>query len=139
VSGLGTGHWSVTLKAKDYAGNAAAPVTTIVKVTVAFAQSFVVSGTPYTATVGSFAGINASYTNLNPTAQSVVAFAVFKNSAGQTVGIGTGSLTVGAGKTQSVFIAAPVGLASGTYSVSIFVVTTGNLPVSVTTTISVTV
>jgi hypothetical protein len=106
---------------------------------VPFAQSFVVSGTPQTTTIGTFTGINASYTNLNPTSQSVVVFAVFKNSAGQTMGIGTGSLTVGAGATQSVFIAEPVGLASGTYSVSIFVFTTGNLPVSVSTTISVTV
>jgi hypothetical protein len=139
ISGLGTGTHNLVIKALDLAGNTATSSTLTVTVTVAFAQSFVVSGTPHTATIGSFAGINASYTNLNPTAQSVVVFAVFKNSAGQTVGIGTGSLTVGAGATQSVFIADPVGLASGTYSVSIFVVTTGNLPVSVTTTISVTV
>ena len=138
VSGLTTGNWSVALTATDLAGNSNSSTITV-HVTVPFAQSFVVSGTPHSATIGSFTGINASYTNLNPTSQSVVVFAVFKNSAGQTMGIGTGSLTVGAGATQSVFIAEPVGLASGTYSVSIFVFTTGNLPVSVSTTISVTV
>ena len=138
VSGLTTGNWSVALTATDLAGNSNSSTITV-HVTVPFAQSFVVSGTPHSATIGSFTGINASYTNLNPTSQSVVVFAVFKNSAGQTMGIGTGSLTVGAGATQSVFIAEPVGLASGTYSVSIFVFTTGNLPVSVSTSISVTV
>ena len=138
ISGLTTGNWTVKLSASDLAGNSNSSTITV-HVTVPFAQSFVVSGTPQTTTIGTFTGINASYTNLNPTSQSVIVFAVFKNSAGQTMGIGTGSLTVGAGATQSVFIAEPVGLASGTYSVSIFVFTTGNLPVSVSTTISVTV
>ena len=138
ISGLTTGNWTVKLSASDLAGNSNSSTITV-HVTVPFAQSFVVSGTPHTATIGSFSGINASYTNLNPTSQSVVVFAVFKNGAGQTMGIGTGSLTVGAGATQSVFIAEPIGLASGTYSVSIFVFTTGNLPVSVSTSISVTV
>ena len=138
ISGLTTGNWSVALSATDLAGNSNSSTITV-HVTVPFAQSFVISGTPHSATIGSFTGVNASYTNLNPTSQSVVVFAVFKNSAGQTMGIGTGSLTVGAGSTQSVFIADPVGLASGTYSVSIFVFTTGNLPVSVSTSISVTV
>ena len=138
ISGLTTGNWSIALSASDLAGNSNSSTITV-HVTVPFAQSFAVSGTPHSATIGSFTGINASYTNLNPTSQSVVVFAVFKNSAGQTMGIGTGSLTVGAGATQSVFIAEPVGLASGTYSVSIFVFTTGNLPVSVSTSISVTV
>ncbi len=138
ISGLTTGNWSVALTANDLAGNTNSSTLTV-HVTVPFAQSFVVSGTPQSATLGSFSGINASYTNLNPTSQNVVVFAVFKNSAGQTVGIGTGSLTAGAGATQSVFIADPVGLASGTYSVNIFVFTTNNLPVSAQTTISVTV
>ncbi len=138
ISGLTTGNWSVALSATDYAGNTNSSTITV-HVTVPFAQSFAVSGTPASSTLGQFAGISASYTNLNPTSQNVVIFAVFKNSAGQTMGIGTGSATFGAGSTQSVFIADPVGLASGAYSVSIFVFTTGNLPVSVSTTISVTV
>ncbi|MDE1858423.1 MAG: hypothetical protein KGI26_05105 [Thaumarchaeota archaeon] len=138
LSGLTTGNWSVALSASDLAGNSNSSTITV-HVTVPFAQSFAVVGTPAASTLGQFAGITASYTNLNPTSQNVVIFAVFKNSQGQTMGIGTGSATFGAGATQSVFIADPVGLASGTYSVSIFVFTTGNLPVSVSTTISVTV
>ena len=138
LSGLTTGNWSISLSASDLAGNTNSSALTV-HVTVPFAQSFVVSGTPSTTTLGSFTGISATYSNLNPTSQNVVIFAVFKNSGGQTMGIGTGSATFGAGSTQTVFIANPVGLASGTYTVSIFVFTTGNLPVSVTTTISVTV
>ena len=138
LSGLTTGNWSVALSATDYAGNSNMSTITV-HVTVPFAQSFVVVGTPATTTLGTFTGISATYTNLNPTSQSVVIFAVFKNGAGQVMGIGTGSATFGAGATQSVFIANPIGLATGTYSVSIFVFTSGNLPVSVTTTISVTV
>jgi hypothetical protein len=137
LSGLTTGNWSVALSASDYAGNSNSSTITV-HVTVPFAQSFVVVGTPSTSTLGSYSGISATYTNLNPTSQSVVIFAVFKNGAGQTLGIGTGSATFGAGATQSVFIADPIGLASGTYSVSIFVYTSSNLPVSVSTSISVT-
>jgi hypothetical protein len=139
ITGLTTGHDVIGLSAASLAGLTGTASSITVHVTVAFAQSFVISGTPQSATVGTFAGINASYVNLNPNSQSVVVFAVFKNSAGQTMGIGTGSLTVGAGATQSVFLADPVGLASGAYSVNIFVYTTGNLPVSVTSTVSVTV
>ena len=138
LSGLTTGNWSVKLSATDYAGNTNSSTLTV-HVRVSFSQSFVITGTPTSTTIGGFPGISASYQNLTPTSQSVVVFAVFKNSAGQTAGIGTGSLTVGAGSTQSVFIADPIGLASGTYTVNIFVFTTGNLPVSVSTTISVTV
>lgn len=139
ISGLSTGHDVVGLSASSLSGLTGTATSITIDVTVPFAQSFVVSGTPAASTLGTFAGISASYTNLNPSSQSVVIFAVFKNSAGQTMGIGTGSATFNAGATQSVFIADPVGLASGSYSVSIFVFTSGNLPVSTSTSISVTV
>ena len=139
ISGLTTGKWVLTLDGMDYSGNAATTASITVHVTVPFSQSFTVSGTPSSCTLGGFSGVCVNYQNLNPTSQSVVVFAVFKNSAGQTAGIGSGSATFAAGSTQSVFIANPIGLASGTYSVNLFVFTTGNLPVSVSTTISVTV
>ena len=139
ISGLTTGKWVLTLDGKDFAGNAATTASITVHVTVPFSQSFTVSGTPSSCTLGGFSGVCVNYQNLNPTSQSVVVFAVFKNSAGQTAGIGSGSATFAAGQTQSVFIANPIGLASGTYSVNLFVFTTGNLPVSISTTISVTV
>jgi len=140
ISGLpaSTGHWKLTLSASDYAGNAASASLTL-KVTVAFGASFVVVGTPSKGTLGGYTGINAAFQNLNPTSQSIVVFAVWKNSIGQTVGIGTSSATVAAGATYSAFIVEPIGLPSGSYTVNLFVWTTSNVPVSSTTTISVSV
>ena len=139
ITGLSTGQHNLVISASDYAGNSGSSSTLTVTVTVPPSRSFAVSGTPNSCTLGGFSGVCVNYQNLNPTTQSVVVFAVFKNSAGQTAGIGTSSATFNAGATQSMFIADPVGLASGSYSVSIFVFTTGNLPVSASTSISVTV
>jgi len=139
ITGLpaSTGHWKLTLSGKDYAGNAAS-ASLVLKVTVAFAVSFVISGTPTVGTLGGYTGINAAYQNLNPTSQSVVVFAVWKLN-GQTQGTSTSSATVAAGATYSAFLVEPVGLSSGSYTVNLFVWTTGNAPVSSTTTISVSV
>lgn len=141
VAGLpaSSGHWSVTLNAKDLAGNAATAVTATVKVTVAFAQSVVVSGTPSYSTLGGFTGISATYTNNWNSAQSVVVFAVWKNSLGQTVAVSTGGLTLASGATATAFAPLASPLASGSYTVSVFVITTANNPVSVSSSISVTV
>ena len=140
VAGLpaSTGHWSVTLNAKDLAKNAAAAKTITVKVTVAFAVSFVVQGTPSKGTCGGYTCISAAYQNLNPTSQTVIVFAVWKLGT-QTVGISTSSATVASGATYSAPLVEPPGVPSGTYTVNIFVWTTGNLPVSSTTSITVSV
>jgi hypothetical protein len=139
VNGLpvSTGHWSVTLTVKGLTGNSAS-ATAVVKVTIAPGQSFSVSGTPGSATLGSFKGVSVNYQNFGAASQNVVVFAVWQSSAG-TVGIGTASGTVASGATGSFFVVEPVGLASGTYTVNLFVWTTSNQPVSVTTTITVTV
>jgi len=136
ITGLTTGTWNIVLSASSLAGSTATKSITV-HVSVPPGQSFAVSGTPTTGTLGGYTGINVAYQNLNPTSQSVVIFAVWKNSLGQTVGIGASSATVGAGATTSAFIVEPVGIASGSYTVNLFVVTTGNAPVSITTTISV--
>ncbi len=136
LSGLTVGNWSIALSAADLAGNTNSSTITV-HVTVQFGESFAVVGTPSLGTLGGYSGINVVYQNLNPTSQSVVIFAVWKNSAGQTVGIGAGSATVAPGAQTSAFIVEPIGLASGSYTVNLFVWTTGNLPVSITTTITV--
>ncbi|MDG7008013.1 MAG: hypothetical protein JRN06_07190 [Nitrososphaerota archaeon] len=138
ISGLTSGNWSILLTAADLAGNTVTSSALTVHVSVPLGQSFVVVGTPTKATLAGYSGVNATYTNLNPTSESVVVFAVWKTGA-VPVGVSAGSATVGAGATQSIFVPAPIGLPSGTYTVQIFVVTTGNLPVSVTTTITVTI
>ena len=69
----------------------------------------------------------------------MVVFAVWKNNAGQTMGVGPAGLTDASGATDEAFVPQPVGLSPGTYTVHIFVVTTANIPVSQETTIAVTV
>ena len=138
IGGLSTGTDVLGLSASSLAGLTGTATGITVHVTVAAGQSFVVSGTPSAGKLGQYNGVNVAYQNLNPTTQTIVIFAVWQTSAG-TVGISTSSATVGAGATTSAFIVEPVGLASGTYTVNIFVWTTSNQPVSVTTTITVTV
>jgi len=131
------GHWSLTLHAYNLAGTVAT-LTEVVKVTVAYADSMSVT-TPALATIGSFTGIQATVTNGWTSSQSVIMFAVFTSvTTGDVACVATGSATLASGASQSVF-APCASLPSGTYSVAIFVITTGNNPVSSKTTISVTV
>ncbi|MDG6901557.1 MAG: hypothetical protein JRM80_06305 [Nitrososphaerota archaeon] len=138
VNGLptSTGHWSVTLNANDYAGNAATAVTITVKVTVAFAQSVVLQGTASQTTIGGFPGISATFSNEWSSSQNLIVFAVWKNSAGQTVAVSTSGLTLAAGATGTAFAPLAGSLPSGSYTVNIFVWTTSNQSVSSTTSIS---
>ncbi|MDE1852988.1 MAG: hypothetical protein KGI38_04470 [Thaumarchaeota archaeon] len=140
VTGLAatTGHYGIALTAKDTAGNSATGTTVVVSVTVAFAQSLVISGTPTSSVVGGYTGVSATYSNQWSSSQNVIVFAVWKNSAGQTVYISAGSATLATGASQAFFLP-EVGLASGTYTVNLSVWTTTNLPVSSQTTLTVTV
>jgi hypothetical protein len=139
ISNLPAGKWVLQLSAKDLAGNNATPVSITVTVSVPFAQSVVSSGTPSYGTLGGFNGVSASFTNLWTTSQNLVVFAVWKNSAGQTVAVTTAGLTLAPGQTASAFAPLTSPLPSGTYTVNIFVITTSNQPVSTTTTITVTI
>jgi len=139
VTGIPTGHWSVTLNAKDLAGNSATAVSVLVHIIVPFATSVVVSGTPTKTTIGGFTGISATYTNNWNTAQNLVVFAVWKNSAGQTVAVTTSGLTLAAGASGTAFAPLVSALPSGSYTVNVFVWTTNNQPVSSLTTITVSV
>jgi len=133
-----TGHWSLTLNAKDLAGNSATPVTVVVQVTVAFANSLVLSGSLTSGTVNGYVGVSGTYSNQWSSSQNVIVFAVWKNGAGQTVYVSASSATMSSGGSQSFFLP-EVGLASGTYTVNVSVWTTSNQPVSVQTSTSVTV
>jgi hypothetical protein len=139
VSGLTSGKWNLALDASSLAGNAATTVYTTVNVKLSFAVSVVVSGTPTKTTIGGYTGISATYTNDWSASQNVIVFAVWKNSAGQTVAVSTGGLNLAVGATGTAFAPLFSPLPSGTYTVNIFVITTSNQPVSITTTISVTV
>jgi hypothetical protein len=139
VTGLpvSTGHWGVTLNAKDLAGNSATAVTAVVKVIVAFANSVGISGAAK-ATIGGYTGVSATVTNSWTTSQNLVMIAVWTNSAGQPVCVGFGSLTLASGGSASAFAGCLNTPASGTYTVNIFIITTANQGVSTKTTITVT-
>jgi hypothetical protein len=137
VNGLPTGHWSVTLNAKDYAKNAASAVTVIVKVVVAFALSATITGAAKSV-IGGYTGISATVTNSWTTTQNLVMIAVWTNSAGQPVCVGFGSLTLAAGASASAFAGCLNAPASGTYTVNVFIITTANQGVSSKTTLTVT-
>jgi hypothetical protein len=137
LSGLVAGNWSIALGATDYAGNTNTTTITV-HVIVPFAQSVVINSAAK-GTLGAFTGISVSATNLWTTSQNLVVFAVFKNSAGQTVAVATGGLTLSAGGSGTAFATSSdvTGLPSGSYTVSVFVITTSNNPVSLATSISV--
>ena len=139
VTGIPTGHWSVTLNAKSLAELAATPVSVLVHVIVPFATSVVISGTPTKTTIGGFTGISATYTNNWSTSQNLIVFAVWKNSAGQTVAVTTSGLTLAAGASGTAFAPLTSPPPSGSYTVNVFVWTTNNLSVSSTTSISASV
>jgi hypothetical protein len=107
---------------------------------VPFAQSVSITSAAK-GTLGAFTGISVSATNLWTSGQNLVVFAVFKNSAGQTVAVATGGLTLGAGASGTAFATSSdlSGLPSGSYTVSVFIITTSNNPVSSSTSISVSI
>jgi hypothetical protein len=138
ITGLAasTGHYGLTVGASNLAGNAATPVTAVVKVTVAFASSVVISGTAIQTTIGGFSGIQVSYSNGWTSSQNLIVFAVWKNAAGQTVAVSTSGLTLASGATGAAFAPLASALPTGSYTVNIFVWTTSNNSVSSTTTIT---
>jgi hypothetical protein len=138
ITGLTAGHDVLGLSASSLAGLTGTATAITVTVTVPFSQSVVISSATY-GTLGSFTGISVSATNVWSSSQSLVVFAVWKNSAGQTVAVTTGGLTLAAGASGTTFAPLASALPSGSYSVSVFVITTANLPVSSPTSITASV
>jgi len=135
ISGLTAGHDNLGLSAKSLAGLTGTATVITVTVTVPFSQSVIISSAAY-GTLGSFNGVSVTANNVWSSSQSLVVFAVWKNSAGQTVAVTTGGLTLASGATGTTFAPLAGALSSGTYTVNVFVITTSNNPVSSTTTIS---
>ena len=135
ITGLFAGHDALGLSASSLAGLSGVATGITVDVIVPISQSVVINSAAY-GTLGSFNGISVTATNVWSTSQSLVVFAVWKNSAGQTVAVTTGGLTLASGAQGTAFAPLSGGLASGSYSVNVFVITTGNLPVSSTTSIT---
>ena len=134
LNNIGTGTWQLKVQASDYSGNSVV-ATESVTVTVAFANSVIyVSNSATFTTEGAYSGVLASFTNAWSSAQSLVIFAKYTNSSGSWVY--AASLSLNAGQTSQVFVPITVPqIAAGTYTLTLFAVTTGNLPVSSSTTI----
>jgi len=138
LTGLTAGTDVIGLSATSLAGLTGTATSVTVTVQVAFATSVLITSATY-GTLGSFTGISVSATNTWTTSQSLVVFAVWKNSAGQTVAVTTGGLTLAAGASGTTFAPLASALPSGSYSVSVFVITTANQPVSSPTSITASV
>jgi len=138
ITGLPAGSDTVGLSASSMAGLTGTATSIVVTVQVAFSQSVIITSATY-GTLGSFNGISVSATNTWSTSQNLVVFAVWKNSAGQTVAVTTGGLSLAAGASGTTFAPLAGALPSGSYSVSVFVITTSNQPVSTPTSITASV
>ena len=136
ISGLAAGQDTIGLNASSLAGLTGTATAITVTAIVPFAVSIIINSATY-GTLGAYKGISVSATNAWSSSQNLVIFAVWKNSAGQTVAVSTGGLTLASGATSTAFAPLVSPLPSGTYTVNVFVITTSNNPVSSTTTTSV--
>jgi len=138
ITGLPAGTDAIGLSASSLTGLTGTATTITVAVSVAFSQSVIITTASYGA-LGSFNGVSVTATNVWSTSQNLVVFAVWKNSAGQTVAVTTGGLTLASGASGTTFAPLAGAIPSGSYTVSVFVITTSNNPVSGTTSISASV
>jgi hypothetical protein len=83
-------------------------------------------------TLGSYNVVKANLTNPFSFPQKLIVFAIWKNSASQTVAVSTGGFILSSSATQTNFAPLTNALPSGLYAVNVFVITTNNNPVSST-------
>jgi hypothetical protein len=118
VSNLAKGTWTLVVSAKTLAGlsgSVTATVTVTSTSTGGTPGSFSFPSTPIKGKVGPYNGVNVTVTNTQTSALTAFVFAVFHNSAGQTLQVATSTVSVAAGATATAFV--PTTLPSGTYSV----------------------
>jgi len=97
-----------------------------------------ISGTPSITKQGGNTLISATYTNNSNAPQTAYIYAVVHNALGQTVLYTTSNISPAAGASQAGSLVL-FGLAPGTYSATLFVVSTSGTALSTTTNVSVTV
>jgi len=97
-----------------------------------------VSGTPSVSKSGGNTLITVSYTNNSNAPQTAYIYGVVHNALGQTVAYTTATVSPAAGASQTGQLVL-FGLAPGTYSVTLFAVSTSGTALSTTTNVSVTV
>jgi hypothetical protein len=102
-------------------------------------NTFSTVGSPSQTSVGGYSGVSLSYQNNYDNQLQAVVFLTVQNSAGQTVGISSASVSISSGATQSTFVILPLGLAHGAYTGQVFAVTTSNSPISTTAQVQINV
>ena len=75
-------------------------------------------------TIGSYNVVKANLTNISSSFLDLMVFAVWKNSAAQTVVVTTGGLTLASAATDTAFAPLASPPPSGTYTVNVFTVAT---------------
>jgi hypothetical protein len=139
TAALPSGHWNVQVQAMDLAGNTATAVQEFVTVVVATDMSFVVTGTPSQVTIAGFPATQATIKSNLPAAMTVLVTATATDAHGvQQNSFPTSTQSINPGSSVSVDLVF-AGLAPGTYTVTITVYSTLNVPLSVPTTTTLTV
>jgi len=139
VNNLAKGTWTLVVSAKTLAGlsgSVTATVTVASSSTGGTPGSFSFPSTPKYYKLSVYNTVNVTVTNTQASSLTAIVFAVFHNSAGQTLQVSTSSVTVPAGSTATAFV--PTTLASGTYSVNVFVWSTTGSSLSSSEQITVT-
>jgi len=96
------------------------------------------SGTPAVTTSGGNKVITATFSNNSNAPQTAYIYGVVHNALGQTVAYTTATVSPNAGASASGQLVL-FGLAPGSYSVTLFAVSTSGVALSTTSTVSVTV
>jgi hypothetical protein len=134
-----SGTWNVQVSASTLAGNTGTSSSEIVHSVVQTNLSFTVVGTPSQTTFANNPDtITAVYKNNLAATQTVTVIAAVKNSGGQQVAFATATATIAAGSTQQIYLSF-IGLTPGAhYTVSFYVVSSGGVVVSTTTSTAMT-
>lgn len=88
--------------------------------------------------VGGFQGVLMNYTSSFSSSFEGFVYMDLTNGAGETVAWNLGSCSFSPGTTNQCFVPVPLSVTSGTYTASVFVVTSTGIPVSTTASLKVT-
>jgi len=139
VNNLAKGTWTLVVSGKTL-GGLSSSVTQVVTVTVTSSNTgsgtFTYPSPAMYQKFGPYNAVNATITNTQSSAITAVVLAVFHNSAGQTLQVATGTASVAAGASTTVFVI--TNLPSGTYSVNVFVWSSTGSSLSSSQTVTVT-
>jgi len=125
VNNLAKGTWTLVVSAKTLAGLSSSATATVTVTTTGTggtgnSGTFTFPSAPkYSLFGGTYHAVNATITNTGTSTITAIVIAVFHNSVGQTLQVATGTASVAAGPSATVYVI--TNLPSGTYSVNVFV------------------